>query len=137
MILLGHDQAVADWVSGITGKPFHAIDAAIGSVTPEGRLTGGFVFTGHNGDSIEMSLAGHGVTSRGMWRAVIRYVFGQLGCSRLQIHTAASNKAVRKLAPKLGFTFEGKARRFYGNEDAFLYSLTVDDLPAFCTRWRL
>ena len=73
MILLGHDDAVASWVGNINGKPFHPPYTAIGCVTEEGRLTGGFVFTGYNGTSVEMSLAGHGVTQRGLWRAVLRF----------------------------------------------------------------
>lgn len=137
MILLGHDEAVASWVGTLTGKPFHPPFTAIGSIDLEGHLTGGFVFTGYNGSSVELSLAGHGVTHRGLWRAVLAYVFDQLACDRLQIHTAASNKAVRKLAPRLGFAYEGKSRRFYGREDAFVYSLVRDDLSSFRRRWRL
>jgi RimJ/RimL family protein N-acetyltransferase len=137
MILFGHDKTVAKWVGTITGKPFHIVDATIGWVGPEGHLTGGFVFTGFNGTSIELSLAGHGVTHRGLWRAILHYVFDQLKADRIQIHTAASNLTVRKLAPRLGFAFEGKSRRFYGREDAFVYSLVRDDLPSFRQRWRL
>lgn len=137
-ILLGHDQTVAEWVGAQVGKPFHAPFTAIGAIDGTGTLRGGFVFTDYNGSSIELSLAGAGVA---LWRigpAILEYVFGQLKCSRLQVHTAAENKVVRKLAPKLGFTFEGKSRNFYGRgRDALLYSLTIDDLPSFRTRWRL
>lgn len=136
MILLGHDEAVAQWVSTFTGKPFQPPYTAIGSVQ-DGRLTGGFVFTDFNGTSIELSLAGHGVTHRGLWRAILHYVFEQLKADRIQIHTAISNKTVQKLAPRLGFAYEGKSRRFYGREDAFVYSLVRDDLPSFRRRWRL
>jgi RimJ/RimL family protein N-acetyltransferase len=137
MILLGHDETVAQWVGSITGKPFHPPFTAIGSIDPEGHLTGGFVFTGYNGTSIEMSLAGHGVMNRGLWRAVMAYVFDQLACDRLEMRTATSNKHVRKLAPRFGFAYEGKSRRFYGREDAFVYSLVRDDLSSFRKRWRL
>jgi RimJ/RimL family protein N-acetyltransferase len=136
MILLGHDETVANWVASFTGKPFHAPYTAFGTIH-EGRITGGFVFTGFNGTSIELSLAGHGVTHRGLWRAILHYVFDQLKADRIQIHTATSNMTVRKLAPRLGFAFEGKSRRYYGREDAFVYSLVRDDLPSFRQRWRL
>lgn len=138
-LLLGHDKTVADWVGLRVGKPFHAVDAAIGAVDQSGRLVGGFVFTGFNGSCIELSMAGRAsVVSRGVWRAVAAYVFDQLGCSRLQIHTAADNREIRRLAPRLGFTFEGKSRNFYGHgRDALQYSLTTGDLPAFRKRWRL
>lgn len=136
MILLGHDETVAQWVSTFTGKPFQPPYTAIGSVQ-DGRLTGGFVFTDFNGTSIELSLAGHGVTHRGLWRAILHYVFDQLKADRIQIHTAVSNRTVQKLAPRLGFAFEGKSRNFYGREDALVYSLVRDDLPSFRKRWRL
>lgn len=136
-LLLGHDETVAAWVGQRIGKPFHAPFTAIGAIDGRGALRGGFVLNGYNGSTVELSLAGN-VTSRGLWRALLAYVFGQLGCARLQIHTAADNRAVRKLAPRLGFTFEGKSRNFYGHgRDALQYSLTTGDLPAFRRRWRL
>lgn len=135
-LLLGHDSAVATWVGDRIGKPFSTVDATIGAVDHQGRLQGGFVFTGFNGSCIELSMAG--TTDRGLWRSMLTYVFDQLHCSRLQVHTASDNKAVRQLAPRLGFTFEGKSRSFYGEgRDALQFSLTIADLPAFRRRWRL
>ncbi len=138
MILLGHDQAVAKWVGKLTGKPFHAPYTAIGIVDKDGRLTGGYVFTGFNGDGVELSLAGGGVVNRDGWRVVLDYVFNQLKCSRLQMHTSMKNKTVKrnlsKLFPK---GFEGIARRFYGKHDAVCFALTNDDLSDFRARWRL
>lgn len=136
MILLGHDEAVANWVASFTGKPFQPPYTAFGSVH-EGRITGGFVFTNFNGTSIELSLAGHGVTHRGLWRAILHYVFDQLKAHRIEIHTSENNTVVKKLAPRLGFAFEGKSRNFYGREHALVYSLVRDDLPSFRKRWRL
>lgn len=137
-LLLGHDKAIAEWVGERVGKPFHNPFTAIGTIDDKGSLSGGMVFTGYNGSSVELSLAGRGVAHRGIWRAALCYAFEQLGCARLQVHTAADNRAVRKLAPRLGFTFEGKSRNFYGHgRDALQYSLTTGDLPAFRMRWRL
>lgn len=136
-LLLGHDETVASWVATRIGKPFHAPFTAIGT-TAEGRLTGGMVFTGFNGSSVEISLAGNGCVSRNFWRVVLNYAFEQLGCSRLQIHTARDNLTVRHIAPRAGFKFEGKSRNFYGHgRDALQYSLTTGDLPEFRKRWRL
>ena len=139
MILLGHSQAVADWVSRSTGKPFHPPFEAIGIIDREGTLTGGFVFTGFNGDSVELSLAGRGVASRDGWRVVLDYVFNQLGCSRMQMHTNRRNKKVKKnLHDIFGEKcFEGIAKRFYGKDDAVVFALTTDDISAFRSRWRL
>lgn len=138
MILLGHSQAVADWVARINGKAFHPPFEGIGIIDREGTLTGGYVFTGFNGDGVELSLAGRGVVSRAGWRVVLDYVFNQLGCSRMQMHTSRRNKRVCKnlheLFPK---GFEGIAKRFYGKDDGVVFALTKDDLGAFKARWRL
>jgi hypothetical protein len=142
-LLFGHDQAVADWVAQqAKGKPFHAPFTAFGLLDHEGRLVGGYVFTGFNGNSIEMSAAGQATVSRGGIAAVVQYVFGQLGCSRLQMHVSRRKKELlRMLAPRRGgkplFKYEGVARRFYGKDDAVCYALTIDDLAEFQSRWRL
>lgn len=137
MILLGQKERVADFVARASGKPFHLPYEAIGIVGRGGALTGGFVFTGFNGDGIEVSVAGHGIAGRDAWRAAVDYVFGQLGCKRMQMHTRRSNKTVRTILPRFGMTFEGVARKFYGAEDGLVFSLTADDLSAFRARWRL
>ncbi len=137
MILLGQSQKVADFVARASGKPFHPPFEAIGIENAAGVITGGFVFTGYNCDGIEVSVAGRGIASRSAWRAVTAYVFDKLGCKRLQMHTRRSNKTVRTILPRFGMTFEGIARRFYGDEDGIVFSLTADDLSAFRARWRL
>lgn len=138
MILLGHDQTVADWVATKTGKPFHPPFTAIGIIDCAGTLTGGYVFTGYNGDGVELSLAGRGVITRDGWRVVLDYVFSQLGCVRMQMHTSRRNKKVCKILhnqfPK---GFEGIAKRFYGKDDGVVYALTIDNLSAFRARWKL
>lgn len=137
MIVLGYDKAVAEWVGRLGGKPFSPPYKAIGVADARGGLVGGFVFTGFNGDGVELSLAGRGVASRNAMRAVLSYVFEQLNCQRLQVHTRRSNALVKKMLPRLGFRYEGVARNFYGAEDGFTYSLTTADLAGFKARWRL
>lgn len=138
MILLGHDQIVAEWVGSKTGKPFHAPFTAIGIIDSDGTLTGGYVFTGYNGDGVELSLAGKGVVSRDGWRAVLDYVFIQLNCVRLQMHTSRRNKRVcRNLHELFPKGYEGIAKRFYGRDDGVCYALTADTLGDFKSRWRL
>jgi len=139
MILLGHDKVVSDWVGRINGKPFIEVCKAIGVINSEGRLTGGYVFTGYNGDSIEVSIAGRGSMTREGWSSVLAYVFGQLKCSRMQMHTNVENKKMCKILgeelPRR--CFEGIARKFYGKHDAACYALTTDDLSALRAKWRL
>jgi RimJ/RimL family protein N-acetyltransferase len=135
--LVFDQQAVADWVGKLNGKPFDPPFSAFGVINSDGRLTGGFVFNNFTQTAVELSLAGRGIASRPAWRSVLHYVFVQLGCARLQVHTRRSNKAVASQAPKMGFRFEGVARRMYGDEDGLCFSLTVDDLPKFKERWKL
>lgn len=136
-LLLGHDKTVAQWVAQqASGKPFCDPFTAIGLIHG-GRLVGGFVFTGYNGDTVELSLAGRGVVSRSAWRAVLHYVFDQLGCQRLQMHTNRKNKPVLRMLVRLKMHYEGVARRYFGRNDGVCYSLTVDDLAAFRAKWRL
>lgn len=138
MLLFGHDTAVADFVGRINGKPFHEPYTAIGLTRADGQLIGGFVFTGYTGDCVEMSLAGPATISRSSWAMVADYVFRQMGCSRLQVHTRKdNNKRVKRTATRLGFHMEGTARRYYGDHDALVYSLTADQLPKFRRRWRI
>lgn len=136
-LLFGQDDVVAAWVGKVVGKPFHAPFTAIGVVDSEGTLRGGFVFNTFTGDAVELSLAGKGCVSREVWPAILGYVFGQLKCARLSIHTRRSNKAVTQQAPRLGFKFEGVSRRMYGDEDGLAYSLVKDDLPALRRQWRI
>lgn len=136
-LLLECPEAIANWVGERCGTTFPIIYTAMGVVNEDGELIGGFVFTGYTGTSIEVSLAGRGCFQRGAWRAVFDYVFRQLGCARLQMHTAFSNRFIRNWASKGGWTFEGRARRLYGRADGLTFSITIDDLPALKKRWRL
>lgn len=138
-LLFGHDTVVAEWVARQAhSKPPVAPYTAFGFVDSRGTLTGGCVFTGYNGDTVELSLAGRSAATRSGWAAITSYVFDQLGCSRLQMHTNRRNKhTLRMLAGRLGVRYEGVARRFFGKDDGVCYSLTVDDLPAFKAKWRI
>lgn len=136
-LLFGHDETVAEWVAKQAGarsfvQPFTAF-----GLVHDGHLVGGFVFTGFNGHNIELSIAGKQSVSRSAIRALLNYVFEQLKCSRLQVHTRRKHKRVCRLLHRSGFKYEGVARRYYGRDDAACYALTADDLPDFKTRWKL
>lgn len=135
-LLFAEDEIVAAYVGAFLGKPFHPPYSTIGVLDRAGTISGGFVFTSFTGPSIELSLAGGGVVHRGTWRAVLHYAFDQLGCVRLQAHTARKNPT-RKMLTRLGFAFEGTSRRLFGDQDGLCYSLTAEDLPKFRERWRL
>lgn len=138
-LIFGQDKAVAEWVAAQAHSKAPTADySAFGFVNSAGALTGGCVFTGYNGTSIELSLAGRSAATRSGWAAITAYVFDQLGCQRLQMHTNRRNKhTLRMLAGRLGVRYEGVARRFFGKDDGIVYSLTVDDLAAFKAKWKI
>lgn len=138
-LLFGHDKTVAEWVAAQARIKAPTADyTAFGFVDRHGVLVGGCVFTGYTGDSIELSLAGRAAATRGGWAAIIQYVFVQLGCQRLQMHTNRRNKhTLRMLAGRLGCRYEGVARRFFGKDDGIVYSMTTEDLPAFKAKWKI
>lgn len=137
-LVFGRDELVAGWMARIAGKSFYPPFTTIG-IAKDGELTGAMIFTGFNGDGIELSLAGRGAASRGAWRAALHYAFDQLQCERMQMHTRRSNKVVCRLLSRMlpKRCFEGVARSFYGNEDGICFALTRADLPELCSRWRL
>lgn len=144
-LLFGHDSVVAEWVAKQAHSKAPTADyTAFGFVDSAGRLTGGCVFTGYNGTSIELSLAGRSAATRSGWTAIIQYVFGQLGCVRLQMHTSQRNKRVnRMLGPSignggLGVRHEGIAKHYFGRgKDAVVYAMTIDELAAFRAKWKI
>ncbi len=137
-LLFGHDATVAEWVAKqANSKPPCQPFTAFGFVS-DGRLRGGAVFTGYNGDTVELSLAGRAAATRTAWAAITNYAFDQLKCFRLQMHTNRRNKHVlRMLAGKLGVRYEGVAKHYFGKDDGVVYALTVDELPAFKKKWKL
>ena len=141
MLLFNHDKAVADWVGSKVGKPFSEPFTAIGVLDGQGTLIGGAVFNGYIQDTaVEISIAGKGVVSRAFWKACRHYVFEQLNCIRLSIHTSnkKGNKRVRKMANDFGFVFEGVERCKYGpHHDAARYAITASDMPKLKEKWRL
>lgn len=145
-LLFGHDTVVAEWVAKqANSKPPVAPYTAFGFVNSAGTLTGGCVFTGYNGDTVELSLAGRSAATRSGWAAITSYVFDQLGCVRLQMHTSLKNKhALRMLAGRrgpasgLGVKNEGTARHYFGKDrHGVVYALTIDNLAAFKAKWKI
>lgn len=139
-LLFGHDKTVAEWVARQAhSKPPVAPYTAFGFVDSRGTLTGGCVFTGYNGDTVELSLAGRSAATRGAWGAITNYVFEQLGCVRMQMHTRHKNKRVlRMLANRLGVKYEGVSKHYFGkNAHGVVYAMTIDELADFRAKWRL
>lgn len=123
-------QAVAAFLAEEIGEVFTPPISTIGAVDVKGRLIAGVAFTNFTGYGIEMTLAGRYCLSRTMRQAICDLVFGYLGCRRLAIVTPRTNRRVRRLAPKLGFIFEGRARAYYGKTDGLTYSMLSNEAIA-------
>jgi RimJ/RimL family protein N-acetyltransferase len=113
-IVYGQDAVVADWAGEMLGLQFSAPYVAIGFSRDGMGLHGAAVFNGWNGSNIDLTVYGPGPWTRGCLAAVFGYVFNQLGARRLTVRTARGNKSMLRLLPRLGFAFEGVARRWYG-----------------------
>lgn len=59
--------------------------------------------------------------------ACLRYAFVQLACQRITGVVAASNQSGRRFALGLGMTEEGFVRRGFGDDDAVIYGLLIEE----------
>lgn len=67
---------------------------------------------------------------------MLRYVFDELGCERLQAVTAkrgSGPKRARRFLEHLGFKFEGVGRRAFGSDDAVMFSMLRTDAQYWLT----
>lgn len=124
--VVGHDGLVASWVSQKTGDVYVPPYTCIGFTRDGQTLCSGVVFTCWNGSNVEISFASEYGFSREAIRYVYRYVFEGCKANRLTAHTRRSNREMRELLPRLGFTGpEGVLRKFYGprrGDDAFVFA---------------
>lgn len=132
MILVpGHDEAVAKWAGEQLGVRFVHPLTAIGVVDPAGQLVGASVFNDHYpGGNLEWTYVGEGSLRLHMIRDIARYCFVQLEVSRVTAKTRRSNKLVRRLLPRAGFSFEMTQKRYFGptrDDDALVFCLFRED----------
>ncbi|WP_375453713.1 GNAT family N-acetyltransferase [uncultured Methylobacterium sp.] len=127
MILVTDGERVAHWVAARCDVgQFQAPYAAFGWADAEGHVLGGVVLNNWNGANVELSLAGRGAVTRQAFRDVARYVFGQLGCRRITMHTKARNLRLISQAERNGFAREGMRRAFFPDDDAVALVLLRD-----------
>ena len=133
-LVFNQHDTVARWVSEKIGALISPPYVAIGATKDGKTLCGGVVFNDWNGHNIEITLASDGCLTRGTIRAVYHYLFNQSKAGRVSAHTRRSNKAMREMFPRLGFEFEGVARRYYGPakaDDAFMFVLFPENARKF------
>ena len=103
--------------------------AAIG-VERGGVLIAGAVFHNYRRHDIEVSFASDDPrwARRATIRAILRYPFVQLGCTRLTALIARDNARAARLLQGLGFKREGVLRRAYdGTADALVYGMLREE----------
>lgn len=124
-LVLGHDVAVAEWVSSRIGEPIVPPYTALGWINGDGDLAVGFVFFGYiPGGNIEMGLAASGRLTRGILCAVADYAFRQSGASRITAHTKRKNIRAADMLKRAGFVQECVCRDYYPDDDAVQFRLT-------------
>jgi hypothetical protein len=127
MIVFGEDERVGKWAGEQLATVFHPPFTSMGVTDEKGELVGALVFNDYTGPNVELNAAGDGCWTEPVVRAGFRYMFDQLDCIRVTARTRRKNRLVRKLLPRLGFKFEGVARRYYGDEDALVFSLLKEE----------
>jgi len=126
IIVYGQDALVGEWASKTLGREIVPPFVTMGFSRDGQNLHGAAVFNDWNGSNLEITIIGPGCLTRGNIRAVYSYVFGQIRANRLTAKTARNNKRMLRLLPRLGFTWESVAKRYFGPEkrnDAIVFAL--------------
>jgi RimJ/RimL family protein N-acetyltransferase len=98
---------------------------AAGIESAAGEIIAGAVFNGFTGNSIDVTIAGHGWT-KGFIKEVGAYVYGQLGCVRMTVIT--EQPEVVRFAERLGGQIEGLLRNEYGaGRDGYLVGILREE----------
>ena len=104
------DDRVARFVGARVGIIIYPPFTCMG-IERGGEIVAGAVFNCFTGPDVQVTVAGHGWT-RAFYRGVGAYVFGQLGCARMEFTT--EQEAVARLAERLGGVREGVLRDKFG-----------------------
>lgn len=126
MLVTGHDDVCLQWLQRHwpdIGRPPQMV---WGLTDRQGVLGGAIPLWQENAWTWEVGLYSHGVITPRATREFFAMMFYRVGAARLQMKTQRTNKKMKKLAPKLGWTFEGIARSYYGDSDAICFGMTAD-----------
>ncbi|QCI67527.1 GNAT family N-acetyltransferase [Phreatobacter stygius] len=124
-------EPAVQWVAGRLGVAFPQGATAL-ALARDGELVGGAVFCGFTGRDIEVSVAACRTLAwpRAFLVRVGTYAFGELGCARMTMLTSTSNRAVIRIAPRLGAVREGRKRNYYDDgADALVFGILREDWP--------
>jgi RimJ/RimL family protein N-acetyltransferase len=124
-------ETAVQWVADRLGASFPRGATAL-ALARGGELVGGAVFCGFTGRDIEVSVAAARTLAwpRPFLARVGAYVFDELGCARMTALTRATNRAVIRIAPRLGAVLEGRKRNYFDDgADALVFGILQEDWP--------
>lgn len=129
-VIYGQEAVVARWAGEAFGKHFTPPYTTLGFSRDGINLHGAAIFNGWNGSNIDVTVYGPGCITRTAIRAVYDYCFRQINANRVTARSARNNKTMLRLLPRLGFTWESVAKRYYGQgkrNDAIVFALFRED----------
>jgi hypothetical protein len=120
-----HGFEIAE-AAGCTFNP--AVDQVI-SVTSEGKLLGGNIYTGYTGVSIQLHMAGFqpNWASRDFLWVAFDYPFNQLGCKKVFGQVPETNTRALEIDLKLGFKIEAKIEDVFPDGACYVLALARED----------
>jgi RimJ/RimL family protein N-acetyltransferase len=132
MLLFDHDDALARWAGARLGISDFSPCVAIG-VLHAGGIAAAAIYNNYRPPNIEITFATATPTwaTKGAIRAMLRYPFVQLRCTRLTAITQAQNSPARQFLVRLGFRQEGYHPNSLPTGDAVSYGLLASE----AVRW--
>lgn len=99
------------------------------SVTSEGKLLGGNIYTGYTGASIQLHMAGFtpGWANRDFLWVAFDYPFNQLGCGKIFGQVPESNQRALEIDLKLGFKIVAKIEDVFPDGACYVVALARED----------
>jgi hypothetical protein len=127
-LITGHDDVIAEWVGDRIGAVIVPPYTAMGWIDDDGTLAVGFVFNGYiPGGNLEMALASSGRLTRGMLRAVARYVFEDAQATRITVRTRRKNDRGCQMLKRAGFVEECVCKDYYPDDAAVQFRMLKSD----------
>ena len=131
MILYGHDEAVASFVSHLLFGDDRGFgnSRGIGVVDREGRLIGGVVYHNYQPEAGTIEMSSAATTPRWLNRLVLHAIFSYpfaIGCQMALMRVSARNARLTRQLDALALRRLPIPRLYGRDEDGILYTMTDD-----------
>lgn len=127
-LLVGHDQAVAEWIGNKIGHQVGTPYTAMGWIDGDGKLRVGFAFYNFEpGGNIDLAVASTAGLTRGIIRSVSHYVFRQLPARRATARPPMKHARACSVLKRIGFVQEAICKHYYEHDDAVQFRLLMND----------